>query len=71
MAKLHHSEVVMGMPPMTEAVNLWYARLGPGSVSHYYPTKIALEAALREWFPDETEDQRYSRIHFHAFIRAD
>ncbi len=45
---------------------IWYVNDGNGGfhwVDHVFETKIEAERYARECFPDETEDERYARIH--------
>ena len=44
---------------------IWYVDEGEGFhlVSHVFETKIEAERYARELFPEESEDERYSRIY--------
>jgi len=45
---------------------IWYVNDSNGGfhwVDHVFETKIEAERYARECFPDESEDERYARIH--------
>ena len=44
---------------------IWYVNEGEGFhlVAHVFETKVEAERYARELFPEESEDERYSRIY--------
>jgi len=49
-----------------EEITLWYVR---GVVGEYFTTKLAAEVRARRAFPNEDEQERYSRVFFHHFYK--